>query len=322
MLALFTSAFVLAGHDPTPHDLPIGIVAPPAAAGAFGAALDQQEPGGFQVTRYDTEEQARAAIESRDVYGVLVPGSDSDRLLVASGASAAVAGLLQGTFNGRAAATGQPLQVEDIVPLATGDPRGVTLGLVVLPLVIASILGGMLLALLARRAGPVTATTGVLGLAVVGGVALVTPARMVDALPGDLVTLVAVAVLAVLAITAVSRGLIGLVGERAIGVLFLVFLLVGNLGSGANSAPELLPGFWRVLGPFFPPGAATDALRGVAYFDAADIARPLMVLTVWAAVGLTLTLLAARKVATEPEPGPELGPAQSPEVTQKSPEVI
>jgi hypothetical protein len=303
MIAVFASAFVLAGHDPRPHGVRVAFVGGQDAADQLQAGLDEQEPGGFDVVRHDSPATARAALTGREVYGVLVPGSGSDELLVASGAGVAVAGLLQGVLEGRAATTGRTLQVEDVVPLATGDPRGVTLGLLVLPLVIASILGGMFLALIAGRGGRASTAAGLLALATAGGVVLITPARLVDALPGNPAALAGVAALAVLSIAAVSRGFVGLVGTPAVGGVFLVFLLVGNLGSGANSAPELLPGFWRVLGPLLPPGAAADALRGVAYFDGAGVARPLTVLAVWAGAGLVLTLLASGRHRTEPEQG-------------------
>ena len=59
--------------------------------------------------------------------------------------------------------------------------------------------------------------------------------------------------------------------------------MIGNPGSGNASAPELLPGFWRVAGQLLPPGAGGQALRTAAYFDGHALTQPLLVLAAWAA---------------------------------------
>ena len=89
-----------------------------------------------------------------------------------------------------------------------------------------------------------------------------------DALPGDYLALSAVAALIVLAVALPVAGLIRLLGPPGAGIAALLFIAIGNPGSGNASAPELLPGFWRVAGQLLPPGAGGQALRTTAYFDA------------------------------------------------------
>ena len=184
VMALFASAFVLAGHDPRPHEVPVGVVGAPADVEGVRGGLQAAAPGGFVLAQCATESGAREAIMDREVYGVVVPGQP-DRLLVASGASAGVAALLEGVVAGRASEQGRTVQVEDVRPLADGDPRGTTLGLLVLPLVIAAILAGMVLALLAPTRSIAGLLLPLLTLAAAAGAMLIAPARLVDALPGN-----------------------------------------------------------------------------------------------------------------------------------------
>ena len=49
LLFAFTGLFTTAYQDPAPHEIPIGVVAPPAGARALQAGLDHRLPGGFDV---------------------------------------------------------------------------------------------------------------------------------------------------------------------------------------------------------------------------------------------------------------------------------
>src|SRR5262245_54994006 len=109
--------FVMPARAPEPHGLPVGVVGPASALQADGVA----------VQAYGDAEAARTAVREREVYGALVPAEG--RMLVASAASPMVAQRLTSM------AKGAP--VEDVVPLASGDPRGATLNLLFLPLMIA-----------------------------------------------------------------------------------------------------------------------------------------------------------------------------------------
>ena len=281
---LLVALFVLPGHDPKPHGVPVGVV---------GAAT---LPPVFDTHRYATEEAARQAIEERDVYGAIAGG----KLLVASAASPAVAQMLRDAAPPGAA-------VEDVVPTAKADPRGATINLVFLPLMAVTFPLALLLARLprARALGTLAAFAAASGLLTI---ALVSVAM--DALPGGYLALSAVAALAVLAVALPVTGLVRLLGPRGAGLGALLFVAIGNPGSGNASAPELLPGFWRVAGQLLPPGAGGQALRTTAYFDASALAQPLLVLTAWALAGAALIVLTRRRspsAAVEPRrPAPRV----------------
>jgi len=293
---LLVAAFVLPAHQPEPHGVPLGVAGPSGVTAPVERALAARG-NAFAVHRYAGAGQARAAIERREVYGAVVPAER--RMLVSSAASPVVAQLLT-------AGPGQGLQVADVVPIAEADPRGATLNLAFLPLIVlclplVALLGRMglrpaqTLAALAAFA----ALSGLLVIALIGGA--------LGALPGSYLALSAVATLVVLAVALPTAGFMRLIGPPGIGIGALLFLVIGNPGSGNASAPELLPGFWRVTGQFLPPGSGGQALRNVAYFDGHALAQPLLVLGAWAVLGAALLFAARRReapAAAAEEPAP------------------
>src|SRR5258707_8372161 len=72
-------------RDPRPHDIPVGLVGPAPAVRQLTTAFGTSAPGAFQFTPYGSEADARAAIDSRTVDGVLVLEA-SPRLIVAGAA--------------------------------------------------------------------------------------------------------------------------------------------------------------------------------------------------------------------------------------------
>jgi len=82
----------------------------------------------------------------------------------------------------------------------------------------------------------------------------------------------------------------GLVG---IGLAILVFVVLGNPSAGGAYPAPLLPPFWAAIGPWLPPGAATGALWGIAYFGGAGAGVAALVLAAYALVGGVATMLGA-----------------------------
>ena len=304
---LLVAAFVLPAHKPEPHGVPIGVAGPAPAVAAAERGLAARNDA-FEVHRYADATRAQAAIERREIYGALVPAQRT--LLVSSAASPAVAQLLAtGAANpaggGPAAAgPGAEPRVRDVVPIAEADPRGAAINLAFLPLIVVclplvALLGRLelsptrLLAALAAFA----ALSGLLVVALIGGA--------LGALPGSYLALSAVAALIVLAVALPTAGFMRVAGPPGIALGALLFLLIGNPGSGNATAPELLPGFWRVTGQLLPPGSGGQALRNVAYFDGHALAQPLLVLGAWALLGGVLLLAARRRTpaARVPERG-------------------
>ncbi len=288
--------FVVPGRAPEPHGLPVGVVGP-------APALPGEQ---FEVHRYADLAAARTAIREREVYGAVAPAEG--RVLVASAASPVVAQSLREQLAAGGAAAGggaaaRAVHVEDVVPVASGDSRGVALNGLFLPLMIACFPLAMVLGRLRLSRWRMLGAVG--GFSVLSGLALTALLRSMDALPGPYLALSAVAALVVAAVGLTTAGLVRKLGPAGLGIAAVLFVVLGNPGSGNASAPELLPGFWRVAGQLLPPGAGGQALRDVAYFDGHALLVPALVLAAWALAGAALILTRARTPRPAPAAAPE-----------------
>jgi hypothetical protein len=276
-----------------PRDLPVGVAGPPAAVGQLEQQLGAN-PDAFDVHRYSTEAEARAAIEDREVYGAFVATPEGPKVLSSSAASPAVAQLL-----GHAAAeTGAP--TEDVV----AAEHGAALPSSVLPLVIAGLLTGIAPALLTTsalaRAGLLLGVSALVGL-----VAAAIVQSWLDVVEGHWIVNAGVLGLTVIAIGATVAGLYAWLGGAGIGVAAALMVFIGNPFSGAGSAPELLPEPVGGIGQLLPPGAGANLLRSTGFFDGAAAGVPVAVLLAWALGGLALLALATartRRPAAAPAP--------------------
>ncbi|MBF6415089.1 ABC transporter permease [Nocardia cyriacigeorgica] len=283
--ALMLIAFAWPAANMAPRDLPVAVTGPQAAMVA--ERLAAHDPDAFEITTTPDENAARAAITDREVYGAIVTGGGAPRVLIASGASPAVAQQLTQVAQQM---SGVPAPaVEDLVAADPDDPRGVGFGAMALPLVMSGIAAGVLLTLLVPSA--IGRMTGLLSFAVAGGLlSMVIVQGWLSLIPGNYLVLSAVAGLVSFAVAGTVTGLAAVVGRAGIGIAALTMLLIGNPFSAATSAPELLPQPWGAIGQLLPPGAAASLLRSVAFFDGAGATGPLVVLLVWA--GLAVVLLA------------------------------
>jgi hypothetical protein len=233
---------------------------------------------------------ARAAITDRDVYGAIVASSQGMRVLTASAASSLVAQLLRGTLASSPASGGEagaaaPVRVVDVVPANPQDPRGLVLSSAVLPLVLVSMLIGLVVTSLSRpglgQASRLVAASAIVGLVAIGIVQ-----GWLGILDGNPVVSAGVLGLMVLAIGATAAALTGLLGIGGIVVVAPLMVLVGNPFSSVSSAPQLLPKPVGLLGQPLPPGAGGNLLRSTAFFDRAGASGHLAVLVAWAVLGL------------------------------------
>ncbi|MET9329026.1 ABC transporter permease [Tsukamurella sp. NPDC003166] len=284
-----------------PHDLPIGVVGPQAAAAQLQQKLDAQQPGGFEVHSYGTEADLVQAAKDRKVYGGIVPASPATSgarttAVVASGASPAVAPMI--TQLATAAAQGQKVQTVEVAPLSADDPRGAGFGSIVMPV----FLSGMVLALATVMIGghpKIVAVALPIGAAVVGAAA-VGAAMWIGVLPGGFQAQWLAMSAGMLAIGATVAGLVSLLGTKGIAPAALLFMLVGMPLAGIGAPPEFLPHVWAVLGQSLPIGATGTALRSAGFFAdgslvGAGAGAAFAVLGAWIVVGYALLVIGAAK---------------------------
>jgi hypothetical protein len=285
IVAIALSTFAWSAANLEPRDLPLGVAGPAEATGPVEAMLEEQN-GAFDVHRYADAAAATEAIEDREVYGAVVAAPDGLTLLIASAASPTVAGLLSENLAGSEAT------VLDVVPADPDDPRGAAFTSMILPLVLAGIIGGVIIALLER---PGLRQVGILAAmaAASGLVTIVMVQSWLGIIEGPWLLNAGVVALAVLAIASVIAGLNALIGPPGIALGALLIVFVGNPWSGIASAPELLPRAAGFTGQLLPPGAGGNLLRNTAFFDGAGGGGQLEVLLVWAALGLGAIMAAA-----------------------------
>jgi hypothetical protein len=293
VVAIVALAFALPAAKSGPHDVPIGVAGPQAANGQVAAILDERAPGAFAVTYYPGEDALRDAIANRQVYGGLSLGPEGHTLLIASGASPAVAQVLTQLGTGMAAQTGSAPAIEDVAPLPAADPRGTGIAASALPITLAGILPAIALTFALRREIWTRLTAAV----VFSGVAAWTIAALLYYVLGSFDQnfwgVTAGLTLGLLACGLPILGLGSLFGRVGLACGAVLALLVGNPLSGLSSAPEMLPRGWGEVGQWMPQGATATLLRSTAFFGGAGAAPAIIVAICWAVAGAVLVTLAA-----------------------------
>ena len=99
----------------------------------------------------------------------------------------------------------------------------------------------------------------------------------------------ALVVFATAAFTLALQAVLDFVG---IGLVIMLFVVLGNPSAGGAYGTALLPPFWTAIGPWLTPGAATDGIRSIVYFGGTGAGQPLWVLAGYAVFGVALTVVA------------------------------
>ncbi len=304
----FIGSYVGAFHDPSPHD--VRVVVAGGDSGAAAEVLDGLDGHPVDVAAAASVAAARESVREGRSAAALVarPEGARDTLFLASGAGATEATAVTQLLDAVEQARGRELRTVDLVPPVEGDARGLT-GFY---LVLGWLVGGYLLAALlgvsrgARPTGRVAAARrlGLMaGYAVasgLGGALLVD--RVLGAISGHLLALWGLGTVLVFIGASVTAALQGLLGTAGIGVTVLLFVVLGNPSAGGAYQTDLLPAFWRAIGPWLPNGAGTAAVREVVYFAASDVGPRVAVLAGWALVAVTTTLLVSARRPAEPDP--------------------
>jgi hypothetical protein len=288
--AAFIGTALSAFHQPTPHAVPVGIVAPARVDHEVRSALAARAPGGFHLDPFPSVARARAAIDDRKVDGALVAAPHGMTLLVAQAGGSAPAQLLTNTFTGLAAKTGQPLAVVDAVPPLRNDSLALSSFFMIMCVLFPSLATGAATAHLFRR----HRTAWRIAVPAVAAVAIGLSASAVAAGItgfGDYLPVAGIVALFSLAISAPTAAL-GRIKLPLIALAVITFLIVGlPVSGGPSGLGSFGPGFLRALDSALPLGVAADAVRNTIYFHGSDTAGSLWVLGGWAAAGIGALLL-------------------------------
>jgi hypothetical protein len=300
----FIGSYIGAFHSPKPQRIPIAVVYPGPADKVIDG-LNGLPGRPLRARQVPDEATARAQIEHRQVYGALVMTGTAayDRLLVASAAGAPVAQALTQVLTQVEKAQKHDLVTVDVKPALLGDARGLS-GFY---LALGWVVGGYLVAIAvstSKGARPANRHRAVIRLgalavyaAVSGALGTVLAHTLFGPLSLELAGFGALLVFAAGAFTMALQALFGFVG---MGLAVLLFVVLGNPSAGGAYPAPLLPPFWRAIGPWLPPGAGTDAIRGIAYFHGIGVHRATLVLGGYAIAGVLGTLVAS--AMQEPRP--------------------
>jgi nucleotide-binding universal stress UspA family protein len=304
LITLVLSAF----HQPQPHGLPVGVVAPVQDARHLQAALSTHLPGAFDLRSYPTAASARTAISHRGIDAAVIAGPGGLRLLTADAGGLAPAQAVTAAFGAVAAKTGQALTVTDVVPPLSRDSEALSPFFLVLGVLFPGLAAGSASALAFRRSGPAWAVAAPVMAAAVAGLAAAGLAVGVTGLPDypAIAGIVALFFLAVAAPTAFLARVSPALAPLAV-VIFIVFGI--PVSGGPSGLAGFGPGFLRALDPALPLGVAASALRNTVYFHGYATAPHLWVLAAWAGGGIAALALV---VAMRRRPGRHLavaGPA-------------
>ncbi|GAB3496016.1 ABC-2 transporter permease [Flexivirga lutea] len=314
----FIFSYVGAFHSPSPHEITVSVAAGPRT-GQVVAQLNGLHGRPLRASAAPTADAAKQRVVTGDSSAALVMSADStqDTLYVAGGGGSSTVTAVEATIAQVESAQHRSAHSVDLVPLQAHDARGLT-GFYV---VIGWIVGGYLVAAaigilgsprprgLGAAAGRLTSLlpyallSGLLGTLVVD--------QLLGALTGHFWALWGVGTLLVLASAAVTVAMEALFGIVGIGVTILVFVVLGNPSAGGAYQADVLPGFWRVIGPLIPNGAGTSAVRNIVYFGGRHLTGSLLCLVVYIAVGI-LGTLGATWWFNRAEPAAAPAPAEEP----------
>lgn len=311
---LFVASYSLAMGDPSPRDVPVGIVGDAAQAQSIDAALHAGGADTFRTVPFDSSTAAADALAAQQIYAVIEP--DAGSLIVSTASGASVARVVEAAQPALSQALGVSLTVSDAHPLATRDPSGLVLFYLALGATILGFVGaiqtrvnagGMTLRAevgwdLARSAIVALLMTLVIG-----------PVLGLEQLPVVPVWLVLTATMFVAAMVySFWRVVIG--GKWALLPTWIMFVIVASPSSGGAVAPQLLPPFYEVMGRWLPTGATVRALRDLTYFSDHLVTEPFLVLGGWVVISATAFIVARRRRFGS---GPVPAPAPSPTPTGK-----
>jgi hypothetical protein len=296
----FILSYVGAFHAPVPHRISIAI-APASAAAQVVDKLNAINGSPLAATAIADRATAEKQLRDGSLSSALIVDTQgtADTLLITSAGGTSVSTAVTSVITQVEASQKRTVTATDLVPLQTGDGRGLT-GFY---LVIGWIVGGYLVAALlgvAKGSRPATRRRALFRLGAVVPYAVVSGlggAFMVDqvlgALTGHFIALWWVGALLVASAATVTMAFQMLFGVIGIGVTVLVFVILGNPSAGGAYQPSLLPPFWRALSGALPNGAGTDTVRRIVYFDGYGITGHLIVIAIYVLGGAIVALAGA-----------------------------
>ncbi len=280
---LFVLCLVSALQIQVPRNMPFG------ATGASPVLNAASSKTSLQTTLYSNESSARTAINQSKAYGVYVQGAGGGTLLASEQKSFFAYTEYVPLFDAVGKKLGQPVKLDDVKPLPRGDRIGAVVGLLMLP----TLIGGLLAAVLVFKA---TGRAAQRWRAVTLGAYAVIGALVTDLVAGPLIgaysnshfwPLLGCFALVTAAVAFFAAGIQAIL--KSIGtVLVIISMIIVGASGGGGTGSAILPTYWQSIGAWLPPRYAIELYRNTIYFGGHEITTPLAVLGVYGFIGLCL----------------------------------
>ncbi|AVP66997.1 ABC-2 transporter permease [Prescottella equi] len=296
----FILSYVAAFHQPTPRDISVAVVAGPGVpAGIPQQSVDKLNAlDGRPVdarTAVDTAE-VRQLLREREIQGAyVIAPNGTDTLITASAGGSSIASALESVFGQVAQSQDRQLVVRDEIPVGAHDNRGLS-GFY---LSIGWVVGGYLLAAAIGLiiGAPATLRQAWAHVAVMFGYSVVSGAlgalittHVLGTFAGHWFPLWILGTGVVFATGLFTLGLRAAVGILAVPLAIAVFVVLGNPSAGGAFGANVIPSFYAAIGKWITPGAGTEGVRSIVYFDNVGLGQPTVALALYTAVGAVLLL--------------------------------
>ena len=296
----FILSYVAAFHQPTPRDISIAVVAGqgvPADIAAQSADKLNALAGHPIDARIaaDTAE-VRRLLRDREIQGAyVIEPSGTDTLITASAGGSSIATALESIFDRVAADQHRQVVVRDEIPVGAHDNRGLSgfylsIGWVVGGYLLAAAIG-LIIGAPATLRQAWTQIAVLFGYAVASGAlgALITT-HLLGTFAGHWFPLWLLGTGVVFGTGLFTLGLRAAVGILAVPLAIAVFVVLGNPSAGGAFGANVIPGFYAAIGKWITPGAGTEGVRSIVYFDNVGLGQPALALALYAVVGAGLLL--------------------------------
>lgn len=296
----FILSYVAAFHQPTPRDISVAVVAGPGLPdGITAQAVDRLNAlDGHPVDARPARDTAevRTLLRDRDVQGAyVIDPSGTDTVITASAGGSSISAALESIFDRVAADQHRQVVVRDEIPVGAHDNRGLSgfylsIGWVVGGYLLAAAIGLIIGAPTTLRQAW-THIAVLFGYAVASGAlgALITT-HLLGTFAGHWFPLWLLGTGVVFATGLFTLGLRAAVGILAVPLAIAVFVVLGNPSAGGAFGANVIPSFYAAIGKWITPGAGTEGVRSVVYFDNAGLGQPALALVLYTVVGAALLL--------------------------------
>ncbi|MGC5247614.1 hypothetical protein ACPXB3_11890 [Gordonia sp. DT219] len=281
-------------HKPDPHELRVNVVGDTVATAVTAQELQRDLGDHVDIRTVTSVDEARSAIEHREIAAAFVPDATNPQLLVSTAAGDPTAVMLERIFTQVTVAHQQPLHVVDVVAAdPSRDPSGQSLFFFLVALTVGSYGTGIAIAVAAGgRSLRVRAGLAVGAAVLAAGVLTLIAVFGFDALPGAQWQIFGLSIPYALATMLFAIGLHPLIGRFTTLAMVTIFVGLNFTSSGGVFAPELQPRFFAALHDFWIGAGFNEAARDLAYFPQVSLAGPVGKVIGWLIAAAALVVVA------------------------------